>query len=61
MRLMRGRTALEVAYRLESTAAYGPMLFILLILSDQILPFNILGTVIGGPANFLIRLLLGRL
>ncbi|MCA1554117.1 MAG: site-2 protease family protein, partial [Chloroflexi bacterium] len=36
LRLVRGRTALQVAYRLESTAAYGPQLFILLILVDQV-------------------------
>lgn len=61
LRLIRGRTALEIAYRLEGTAAYGPMLFILLILADQILRFNILGTVIGVPARFLIGLMLGRI
>ena len=59
LRLVRGRTALELAYRLESTAAYGPMLFLFLILADQILPFNILGTIIGIPAGWFIRLLLG--
>jgi Zn-dependent protease len=61
LRLVRGRTALEIAYRLEGTAQYGPMLFILLIMASQILPFNILGTIIGVPANFLIRLMLGRI
>ncbi|TMC60251.1 MAG: site-2 protease family protein [Chloroflexi bacterium] len=61
LRLVRGRTAMEVAWRLESTAAYGPMLFILLILADQVLPFHLLGTLIGGPSTFLLRVLLGRL
>ncbi len=60
LRLVRGRTALDIAYRLESTAAYGPTLFILLILADQILPIPILGTIIGVPASLLISLLLGR-
>ncbi len=61
LRLVRGRTAMQIAYRLESTAAYGPTLFILLILADQVLPFNFLGTLIGGPSSFLIRVLLGRI
>jgi Zn-dependent protease len=61
LRLVRGRTALDIAYRLESTMAYGPMLFIGLILVSQFLPFNILGIIIGTPAGFLVRLLLGRL
>ncbi len=59
LRLIRGRNALELAYRLESTAAYGPMLFLFLILADQTLRLNILGTLIGVPARFLIRLMLG--
>ncbi len=59
LRLVRGRTAMEVAWRLESTAAYGPTLFILLILVSQVSPINILGLLIGGPANFLLRLMLG--
>ena len=61
LRLVRGRTALNIAYRLESTAAYGPMLFLLLIFADQLLPISILGLLIGTPARLLISLLLGRL
>jgi Zn-dependent protease len=60
LRLARGRTALDIAYRLESTAAYGPTVFIFLILASQFLPFNILGIIIGTPAGWLIRLLLGQ-
>ena len=61
LRLARGRTALDIAYRLESTAAYGPTLFILLILASQVLPINFIGLIIGTPTIFLVRLLLGRL
>jgi len=61
LRLARGRTALDIAYRLESTAAYGPTLFILLILASQVLPINFIGLIIGTPTLFLVRLLLGRL
>ena len=59
LRLVRGRTAMEVAWRLESTAAYGPTLFILLVLVSQVTPINILGFLIGGPATLLMRLMLG--
>ncbi|MBI1801770.1 MAG: site-2 protease family protein [Chloroflexi bacterium] len=59
LRLFRGRTAIELGYRLESTAAYGPMLFILLIMADQVLHVSILATIIGTPASALIRFLLG--
>ncbi|MEP7198237.1 MAG: site-2 protease family protein, partial [Chloroflexota bacterium] len=61
LRLMRGRTALQVSYALESTATYGPMLFILLIMADQFLPFSIIGALIGTPARWIIGLMLGRL
>ena len=59
LRLIRGRTAMEVAWRLESTAAYGPMLFILLILVSQVSPINILGLLIGVPRNLILNVLLG--
>jgi Zn-dependent protease len=61
LRLIRGRAAFELSARLESTAAYGPMLFILLIMADQVLPVHILGTLIGVPSQILLRLFLGRL
>ena len=61
LRLVRGRTALDIAYRLESTAAYGPMPLLLLVFVGPILHIDILGLIIGTPAVFLVRLLLGRL
>jgi Zn-dependent protease len=60
LRLIRGPTAMNIAYRLESTVAYGPMLFLFVILADQVLRLNLLGTIIGTPASFVLRLLLGR-
>ena len=60
LRLIRGPTAMNIAYRLESTVAYGPMLFLFVILADQVLRLNLLGTIIGAPAGLVLRLLLGR-
>lgn len=37
----------------------GPMIFLLLIMADQLLPINILGTVLGPPVTLLRRLILG--
>ena len=59
LRLIRGPTALNLAYRLESTAAYGPTLFLFVILADQVLRLNLLGTLIGVPANAIFQFLLG--
>jgi len=59
LRLARGRTALDIAYRLESTAAYGPTLFILLIVGSQVLRIDLIGPIIGTPTIWLVRLLLG--
>src|SRR5205085_2911792 len=60
LRLIRGRTALELAYRLDSTMAYGPMLFIFFLLAYPVLRLNLLGTIIGVPSSIVLRLLLGR-
>jgi hypothetical protein len=43
--------------RIASLTAYGPMLFIMLIVFDRFLPFSILGLLIGRPASWLIHLL----
>ncbi|MBI5878877.1 MAG: site-2 protease family protein [Chloroflexi bacterium] len=61
LRLARGRAAFDLAYRMESTAAYGPMLFMLFLMADQTMHLNIVGTIIGIPSQFLLRLFLGRL
>jgi len=44
---------------LSNMRQQGPMIFILLIMADQFLPFSILGTVLGPPVSLLRRLILG--
>jgi Zn-dependent protease len=57
LRLMRGRAALQLAHRLEDTAAYGPILFLLLIFSGNFLPFSPLNFIVGQPTFWIVRLL----
>jgi Zn-dependent protease len=60
LRLIRGRGALQLSHRLDSMAAYGPMLLMLLIVLGQLSPrFNLLRFIVGPPRDWLVSLLLG--
>jgi len=39
--------------------AFGPILFLLVIMADQFLPFSILGILLNKPATWIFRMLLG--
>jgi len=57
---VRAKWAYDAVTQLDRLQAFGPMLFLLVIMADQVLPFSILGTLLGWPANWIVRLLMGR-
>jgi len=52
------RWAYDLQGFLDRLQPYGPMIFLLVILVDQMTPLNILGRILGPLANALFRLLL---
>lgn len=49
----------RVSEAFDRIQAQGYMIFVLLILVDQILPFSILGSILGVPYRLLLRLIVG--
>ncbi len=56
---MRAKWAYDAVTQLDRLRAFGPMLFLIVILADQFLPFSILGTLLGKPAQWIFRVLIG--
>ncbi len=56
---IRARWAYQVSDVLDKMQVQGPMIFLLLIIVDQVLPISILGLIIGTPYRLLYRLILG--
>jgi len=56
---IRARWAYQVSDALDRMQVQGPMIFLLLIIVDQVLPISILGLVLGTPYRLLYRLILG--
>ncbi len=56
---IRARWAYQVSDVLDRMQVQGPMIFLLLIVVDQVLPISILGLVLGTPYRLLYRLILG--
>ena len=57
---VRAKWAYDAVMQLDRLQAYGPMVFLLVILADQFLPRpGILGTLLGKPAEWIYRLLVG--
>ena len=56
---IRARWAYQVSDALDRMQVQGPMIFLLLIVADQVLPISILGLVLGTPYRLLYRLILG--
>lgn len=56
---IRAKWAYDVVTRLDRLQAFGPTLFLLVILADQFLPFSILGTLVGKPAVWISQMLVG--
>jgi Zn-dependent protease len=56
---IRARWAYQVSDVLDRMQVQGPMIFLLLIIVDQVLPISILGLIIGTPYRLLYRLILG--
>lgn len=56
---VRARWAYDVVTQLDRLQAFGPMLFLLVIMADWVLPFSILGTLLGRPAFWISNALLG--
>jgi Zn-dependent protease len=56
---IRARWAYQVSGALDRVQAQGYIIFIILILVDQILPISILGLVLGTPFRLLYRLIVG--
>jgi Zn-dependent protease len=56
---IRARWAYRVSEALDRVQAQGYIIFILLILVDQILPISILGLILGTPYRLLYRLIVG--
>jgi Zn-dependent protease len=56
---VRARWAYDVVTQLDRLQAFGPMLFVLVIMADWVLPFSILGTLLGRPAFWISNALLG--
>jgi len=56
---IRARWAYQVSGALDRIQAQGYLIFILLIMVDQILPISILGFVLGAPYRLLYRLIVG--
>ena len=51
--------AYQVSDALDRMQVQGPMIFLLLIIVDQVLPISILGLILGVPYRLLYRLILG--
>ena len=56
---IRARWAYNVVTQLDRLQTFGPMLFLLVIVADQFLPFSILGLVLGKPLQWIFRVLMG--
>ncbi len=56
---IRARWAYQVSDALDRMQVQGPIIFLLLIIVDQVLPFSILGLILGVPYRLLYRLILG--
>ena len=56
---MRAKWAYDAVTQLDRLRAFGPMLFLIVIMADQFLPFSILGTLLGKPAQWIFRVLIG--
>lgn len=56
---VRARWAYDAVTQLDRLRAYGPMVFLLLIMADWVLPFSILGTLLNKPAQWIFRQLVG--
>lgn len=56
---IRAKWAYDAVTQLDRLQAFGPMLFLLLIMADQFLPFSILGILLGKPALWIFRALMG--
>ena len=56
---IRARWAYQVSDALDRMQVQGPMIFLLLIVADQVLPISILGLILGTPYRLLYRLILG--
>jgi len=57
--IIRAPWAYRVSDALDRIGAQGYMIFVMLILVDQILPISILDLVLGRPASLLFRLMIG--
>ncbi len=56
---IRARWAYQVSDALDRMQVQGPIIFLLLIIVDQVLPISILGLILGVPYRLLYRLILG--
>ena len=56
---IRAKWAYDAVTQLDRLQAFGPMLFLLVIVADQFLPFSILGFLLGKPAQWIFQLLMG--
>jgi Zn-dependent protease len=56
---IRAKWAYDVVTQLDRLRAFGPMLFLLVIMADQFLPFSILGLLLNRPAQWISFALLG--
>lgn len=56
---IRARWAYQVSEALDRVQAQGAIIFLLLIMADQILPISILGLILGAPYRLLYRLMVG--
>ena len=56
---IRARWAYDAVTQLDRLQAFGPILFLLVIMADQFLPFSILGILLNKPATWIFRMLLG--
>jgi Zn-dependent protease len=56
---IRARWAYQVSEALDRIQAQGAIIFLLLIMADQILPISILGLILGAPYRLLYRLMVG--
>ena len=57
--IIRAPWAYRVSEALDRMQSQGYIIFILLIMADQILPISILGLILGAPYRLLYRLILG--
>ncbi len=56
---IRAKWAYDAVTKLDRLRTFGPMLFLLVIMADQFLPFSILGFLLGKPSQWIFRLLMG--